>query len=736
MRKKFELQENFDVHHAKKATKNVVYILISMGVSAISTFILLVIVGRFLGALEYGVFSTAWTLLVLTAGFCAGGLQYAILKYVPEYTAKEDAKSVKLVLATSYRLALLWSLVVGACLFASAELISEKIYNGGLTNIIRIVGLSLPINAFFAVLLASFIGLQKVEFHLLINSIGGFSKLAVVTFFVVATGAVGGILSITVGFLASIIIGIWFIGRITRITVADVFKLKSPLVSRRIIIYSLPIVISSISGLILKQGGILILGLLNTQTAIGLFMACFVLVSPLQLITGAVGVAMVPVFSELWAKDKKINAAKLQIVLIKFLSWIILPIIVVFTAVPDTILELVYGPEYLPAHNTLRLLACGSFILLLSSVFNSFLLGIGKSMSLLYITSSGAILLILFNTFLIPMLGVEGAGIAFLLSCMIQTVISIAYIKRFIRLRIVYRKLIGLLASGLLMFLTIITSRHFIPTHFGIAIGVLVGLAVFIVSLFLLKIVNRNDMYLISHLIGLNEKRLDSVLTLTENTRDNEHEKKRKRRKNTLILSLIILLLAVIGALKYQSFLGKLEEFLILDENPKQVDVIIVLSGAQGERVEYAVKLFKQSYSNKMIMSGGKCSWNSTSAEIMKEHAVYLGVSGEKIFTEKQATTTYENAEYSLDIMVSKGFESAIVVTSPTHTKRTSIIFNTFFKNRSASLTTCAVPDKTTSSKKWWQSDIGVQRITTEYMKLVYYYLFQRKQNDQIPIDV
>ena len=206
--------------------------------------------------------------------------------------------------------------------------------------------------------------------------------------------------------------------------------------------------------------------------------------------------------------------------------------------------------------------------------------------------------------------------------------------------------------------------------------------------------------------------------------------RKRKRRV-LLILSLTVLLLAITGILKHETLLEKLEEFLILDENPKPVSVIIVIGGAHGQRVEYAVKLFKQGYSNKIIVSGGKCSWNSTAAEIMKEHAMFLGVPEENIFTEKDARTTYENAKYSLDLMAVKGLKSAIVITSPTHTRRTSIIFNSFAKKRKMDLTICAAPYKRIY-RKWWQDDIGVQRVIIEYAKLFYYYLLQRKHYRQI----
>ncbi len=178
---------------------------------------------------------------------------------------------------------------------------------------------------------------------------------------------------------------------------------------------------------------------------------------------------------------------------------------------------------------------------------------------------------------------------------------------------------------------------------------------------------------------------------------------------------------------KYETILYKFEDFLIVVEPPKSADVIIVLSGGNmAQRVDYGVKLYKLDYGKKILMSGGPILWNITAAEIMKQHAMYLGVPADAILMEKESTTTYENAQYSLDIMLDQDFKSAMVVTSPYHTRRTRIIFEKYFNGKGVDLTICAFPYKQLKHKKWWQDEVMMQFITNEYLKLVWHYLLAK----------
>ena len=156
--------------------------------------------------------------------------------------------------------------------------------------------------------------------------------------------------------------------------------------------------------------------------------------------------------------------------------------------------------------------------------------------------------------------------------------------------------------------------------------------------------------------------------------------------------------------------------FLIVNEEPKPADVIIVLSGGE-DRVEHGVALYQQDYADKILFTG-------VGSRSMYRQALSLGITEDDILLEERSRTTFENAKYSIEIMRAQGFQSAIIVTSPTHTRRASIIFTQFFEG--VDLTICSVPYDSSIAGKWWKDRSTATAVITEYLKLVFHYLLER----------
>ena len=171
-------------------------------------------------------------------------------------------------------------------------------------------------------------------------------------------------------------------------------------------------------------------------------------------------------------------------------------------------------------------------------------------------------------------------------------------------------------------------------------------------------------------------------------------------KKTPLIIGSLCLVLLLVFFLKYDFFFDAMEDWLVVNEAPKPADVIIVLAGDSRVRVEHGVRLYQAGYANKILFAGGSHSPQITDAQIMERQALSLGVPQDDILLEEKSMSTYENAKYSLEIMQANKFKSAILVTSPHHTKRASIIFGRFFKG--IDLTTCSVPYNSSDIGKWW----------------------------------
>ena len=181
----------------------------------------------------------------------------------------------------------------------------------------------------------------------------------------------------------------------------------------------------------------------------------------------------------------------------------------------------------------------------------------------------------------------------------------------------------------------------------------------------------------------------------------------------------LVLGLVLLTVVSYRPFLIGVGQFLIVREELKPADVIIVLAGEREERVEYGVWLYQQAYAPKIIMTGGPVVWRVTAAQIMKEQALFLGVPAEDILIEERSTTTKENAAFTKGLMVAEDFGSAILVTSPYHSRRASGIFHRVF-GQEIEIISVPVPNSRFSVDEWWTRDMDTRQVVTEYLKLIW----------------
>ncbi|MFC5711373.1 YdcF family protein [Thalassorhabdus alkalitolerans] len=123
-----------------------------------------------------------------------------------------------------------------------------------------------------------------------------------------------------------------------------------------------------------------------------------------------------------------------------------------------------------------------------------------------------------------------------------------------------------------------------------------------------------------------------------------------------------------------------LTDLLLYEDEPVKSDVIIVLSGDQ-DRLEKAEHLYSDGYGAKVLIS------NALDGSMTPEAAREFGIAADDIIVEDEAGSTYENAEYTKEIVEEKGFSSAMVVTSDYHMRRTKVVFDRVYGDTGVRLT-------------------------------------------------
>ncbi|WP_063975153.1 YdcF family protein [Domibacillus aminovorans] len=153
--------------------------------------------------------------------------------------------------------------------------------------------------------------------------------------------------------------------------------------------------------------------------------------------------------------------------------------------------------------------------------------------------------------------------------------------------------------------------------------------------------------------------------------------------------------------------------FLIVNEEPKKVDVIIALSGDAG-RLEKAVDLYKKDYSDYVMLSV------ASEEGLRAQQAIELGVLDAALLLEDEATSTYTNAVYSKDLMELYHLRSAIVVSSDYHMRRVKLIFERVYKDSGIELTYVA---SQRNDQVWYKDWTNIRYTFNEFVKLPAYAL-------------
>jgi uncharacterized SAM-binding protein YcdF (DUF218 family) len=150
-----------------------------------------------------------------------------------------------------------------------------------------------------------------------------------------------------------------------------------------------------------------------------------------------------------------------------------------------------------------------------------------------------------------------------------------------------------------------------------------------------------------------------------------------------ILLALIVVLVVLFGAaiVTYET---------IPRGNTQQTtfDAIIVLgypanadggpSPIQRARVLEGVREYRAKVAPRLIMTGGAAHNSQVEAVTMARFAEAQGVPETAVIVEPRAHDTIQNAFYSVRIMQAHGWQSAEVVSSPSHLARASLIFSHF----------------------------------------------------------
>jgi uncharacterized SAM-binding protein YcdF (DUF218 family) len=175
-------------------------------------------------------------------------------------------------------------------------------------------------------------------------------------------------------------------------------------------------------------------------------------------------------------------------------------------------------------------------------------------------------------------------------------------------------------------------------------------------------------------------------------------------------------------------------EFIFVEDKPEISDVIFIPGSSKWELSEKAAQLYNQGYAKYIIPAGKYTSKLGRFPNEKISNEIYIGefetdfdfcsnvlrkngVPENVILCENQSTNTYENAQFSKNVLDWKNITAgkAILCCQAFHARRALITYVHWFPETIFYVIPCVTQG--ISSGNWWKSEYGLARVLGELEK-------------------
>jgi len=444
---------------AQKIGKESTISFVGMGYGQFIRYLFTVVLARLVGVSYLGLYSLGNSITNIAIVIGKAGMDVGLMRFISRSDLKKDSNAVKEDIVSTLKIGLVISLIVMLLQIILSGWLTEHIFHESslLKTILIVYAISIPFLVIMMISNHATIGFQLLKYKIFVEYILNptiliLSMILVYFFFTVE-------LVIILPFLITGIVGSIIASILLRkVSGTSILKIFNSSIDTKILKYSLPIMFTVILGTLLHWMDVIMLGYFTNSETVGLYHPA-VRTAGLQnsILIGFSGI-FTPMFSRYFALDNKIDMQHIYQLVIRWISTIIIPLIILILLFSKKIM-LLFGPEYLQSSDALIILVFGTSIFSIFGVGGPALVVSGNQKLNLMNAIIAAILNVTLNIILIPKYGIIGAAWATLTS------MSFIAIARFIEVRFLFKifpfniKILKSLISGLITLIVIYLIR-------------------------------------------------------------------------------------------------------------------------------------------------------------------------------------------------------------------------------------------------------------------------------------
>ncbi len=388
-------------------------------------FVSRVILIRILDYASWSTFSLALTIVGVASALATLGLPQAVARNLAYVSTDADRRAI---VRTAFRFLVPAAVAISATLFALAIVFASVYQDPQLGQTLEIFSAVVGLGVISTLVASVFQGYEDARPNAIFVQV--LNPMLFIGFLLAAGAALPSTeryLGATFAYLLSgilVLAGIFLFlrHRLPRLLPEGP---ATPGLSRRLILFALPLlavgVLTSVSG----SADTLILGFLN-RAQIGYYTATLSLARLLGVGLGALGYIFLPVAARFLGQRDPSSLRLTYATATKWTVVVSLPLFVLFFFLPDRSLGFVYGSAYATTVLPLRIVVTGAFVATLFGPAGAAQIAFGQTRLVLYNTLVAAVTDVVLSFVLVPGYGETGAAIAWAVSILLFPILSTA----------------------------------------------------------------------------------------------------------------------------------------------------------------------------------------------------------------------------------------------------------------------------------------------------------------------
>lgn len=410
--------------------------------------LLSIVLARWLGPTNLGLYRIAISVQGITALIANFGIGPAIVKYVAEY--KDNKEQLFQLCFSGIVNSIVFGIISSIVLVCLSGVIANIFKMNDLSTLLKLLAIVFPFSSVLQISMGILNGLRNMKAYALLVIIqNGLMVILDIILVGIGLSIQGAVIGLIIANIGACIFGLYLCRNFFRFTFINI-KLNS----EKLLLFGSKIFGTNIINLLTSQADILLIGYFLSAREAGYYSIAIAICTLISILPSAVQMITYPTTSEYWAQE---NFKTLQFMInksIKYSLLILLPLGMIIGYLSKIIVGLIYGNVYYPAITPLYILLFGKIITggIAQPVGGSFS-GIGRPGLALLLDSITAIVAVILDVILIPYFGIIGAAVATSSAFLVKNLIFLVIAPRVLRIII---DLGWLVRIGLLSLIAII----------------------------------------------------------------------------------------------------------------------------------------------------------------------------------------------------------------------------------------------------------------------------------------